>query len=168
MLRSFCSLALALVGVNAETWGLSKEFLQEKSDVTDMIETRLGTAFSLVTLLCVFNMFIVCKVKFIKRVLGEDVNNKFLATRALILISQFQMRALEFIVDEENKNNYWLLETIDLSVYRMRLLHSSLLTIECFFVILYNLVVWNRTVVLKVDRADYEAILNTAGREFSH
>jgi len=164
MLRSFCSLALALVGVNAKSWGL---FLQEKSDVTGMIETRLGTAFSLVTLLCVFNMFIVCKVKFITRVLGEDVNKKFLGTRALILISQFQLRALEFIVDDENKKNYWILESMDLSVYRMRLLHSSLLTIECFFVILFNMVVWNRTVVLKADRADYEEILNSAGRELT-
>merc|ERR1712137_668700 len=112
MLRSFCSLALALVGVNAETWGLSKEFLQDKSDVTGMIETRLGTAFSLVTLLCVFNMFFVCKVKFITNVLGEDVNTKFLGTRALILISQFQLRALEFFIDTENKKNYWFVEAM--------------------------------------------------------
>lgn len=132
--------------------GISQDILDEHSDVTAMIEMRLGTAFSIVTILCIMNMYVVCETSFITNVLG-DANMKFLATRALILISQIQLRALEMLVRDPDAvtGTSWLKDFFNLSVYRMRLLHSSLLTIECFGVVIYNLIAWNGDLKLEAD-----------------
>jgi len=110
-------------------------------DKSHLALDKIDTAFSVVTLLCIYNMAVICRLKHVKKVLG-NANVKFLATRLLILLSQVQLKAIDFVVLSKKTKPGSIIARINLSQYQGYLLHSSLLTYECFLLVLLNLVVW--------------------------
>lgn len=118
--------------------------------VEEKLQDKIKTVFSVVTILCVVNMKLICKLKDVKTSMG-NANLKFQGTRLLLLIAQVQSQVIEaFTVDakmykvvQEKSEQYDLdLHVLSLSQYQARLLHVALLSIECLAVVLFNRIVW--------------------------
>lgn len=111
---------------------------------------KLEDYFTFATILCVYNMFLICKFKDVVDALG-NANLKFTGMRLLIIIAQIQpqvvqmklvMHTLNLIkedTEEETLHNKNL----------MKLLHSTLLTFECLFVVLFNYFTWENEELTK-------------------
>lgn len=108
---------------------------------------KLKTIFMPITLLCVYNMLLICKFEPVTKALG-NANAKFLGTRLLLLVAQVQKTVLEsplFI-----KNVLGLNPVSNLS--EVKLMHSSLITVECLVVVLFNFWFWTGAHDIDTDR----------------
>jgi len=107
---------------------------------------KIGPIFATLTALCVLNMMVICKVKEVKEALTNpdrpfwDANKKFLGTRALLLLAQFQLKGVQWARNNRDSNK--IAAYLDLSEFRGNLWHASLLSIECLAVILINFYAW--------------------------
>mmetsp|Transcript_33840 Transcript_33840/g.89713 ORF Transcript_33840/g.89713 Transcript_33840/m.89713 type:complete len:451 (+) Transcript_33840:93-1445(+) len=151
--------AFVLVGVLRSALDFAICFMQEHPEhkaLADQIEitalSKIGPVFAFATVMCVANMLIVGKMKDITDHLG-NANMKFQGTRLLLLIAQIQPQVLSAItvgshlyqVLQANAEKYHLdgwLEAWTFTDYQAKLLHASLLNMECLIVIVFNRVFW--------------------------
>jgi len=115
--------------------------LLQKSDIA---MEKVDTAFLVVTILCIYNMAMICKLSHVKKVLGK-ASVKFLATRTLLLISQVQLKIIMQFASPSMTSmakRIPFLANWHLSVYQGYLMPSTLLTYECLLLVAFNLIVW--------------------------
>mmetsp|Transcript_143743 Transcript_143743/g.374353 ORF Transcript_143743/g.374353 Transcript_143743/m.374353 type:complete len:442 (+) Transcript_143743:73-1398(+) len=159
--RSIGNLAVAVLGA-------SEEYSYLSATLRDKTLAQIGPVFSVATLLCVYNMFVLGKMSDIRAHLGS-ANLKFQATRFLVLISQIQLQVLMglcvgsklYQAAQKLPPKYsGIVESWHLSTYRAQLMHAALLNFECLFVVLFNRCVWRSS-------ADYgdEVKAQTSARE---
>eukprot|EP00927_Polykrikos_kofoidii_P033360 TRINITY_DN2820_c0_g3_i1.p1 TRINITY_DN2820_c0_g3~~TRINITY_DN2820_c0_g3_i1.p1 ORF type:complete len:467 (+),score=60.41 TRINITY_DN2820_c0_g3_i1:71-1471(+) len=124
-------------------------------------ETFLGPVFAFLTILCVANMILVSSLQDVKDDL-PGCNSKFLGTRIMLLVSQLQLnickafvkgmplyKAVRHVVNKPAAQKHIPQFVIDLlhrwtfSEFQANLLHSSLLTLECLFLVIFNTRIWD-------------------------
>lgn len=108
---------------------------------------------SVMTLLCVYNMFVICRATLINKKLPRS-SLKFLATRLLLLVSQIQLKAIMMCSETKNStlstisqsdmvyDHVALVRKLHLNQWSGMLLHSTLLSYECLIVVLLNFYFW--------------------------
>merc|ERR1740130_654644 len=155
LLRSVVSVCLAAASSHVE-WQVTIV------DIQGVMAAKVDPMFLFATVLCVLNMLILGKMTEVKKVLGK-VNNKFNATRALLIIGQGQMMVLTSATTE-NPNYEKIMKALhhvpglenlswNFNIDQARLLHSSLLCFECLIVALVNLKLWDaQEHQLRLDR----------------
>jgi hypothetical protein len=106
-------------------------------------EKTVGTIASVLSLLCTYNMLVVCKLPYMKKALG-NASMKFNGTKILLLLGPNQLKILMSLTTDAAVMGpkKQLANFLDLSTERAMLLHSSLLSIECLAVVILNLVSW--------------------------
>jgi len=106
-------------------------------------EKTVGTIASVLSLLCTYNMLVVCKLPYMKKALG-NASMKFNGTKILLLLGPNQLKILMSLTTDAAiaGPKKQLASFLDLSTERAMLLHSSLLSIECLAVVILNLVSW--------------------------
>lgn len=138
-----------VVTVLSESKDPGKAFLAQQ--LQEKVLNQIGPVFTVGTMLCVYNMYIIAKMKDVTDHLGK-ASLKFQATRVLLLVSQIQLQVLIGITAGSKlqqaieKLPAPLNQTADylhLSVYRAKLLHASLLGFECLAVIIVNRFMWD-------------------------
>eukprot|EP00403_Amphidinium_massartii_P011371 CAMPEP_0178426406 /NCGR_PEP_ID=MMETSP0689_2-20121128/29218_1 /TAXON_ID=160604 /ORGANISM="Amphidinium massartii, Strain CS-259" /LENGTH=461 /DNA_ID=CAMNT_0020048091 /DNA_START=105 /DNA_END=1486 /DNA_ORIENTATION=- len=137
------------------------ESRDKAAKLEDELLPKIATIFMFVTLLCIFNMIVIGKVKAITSALG-NATAKFLALRLLLLIAQTQLQILmgcttgskiylnimqhegqiQPLLDKYVPSWHWQLTDWDFSEYQAKLLHASLLSYECLVMVLLNLICW--------------------------
>lgn len=146
MLRSVVNLALSVLKARHAERAALITALQSKG------LAFISPVFTVATLLCVFNMLVICRMADIKKRLG-NANLKFQGTRFLVLVSQIQLQVLlGFCVGsslDEAAEKYLpgqyqeMIHSWGFSTYRSQLLHSCLLCFECLAVVVFHLCVWS-------------------------
>jgi len=108
-------------------------------------EKTLGTIASVLSLLCTYNMLVVCKLPYMKSALG-NASMKFNGTKILLLLGPNQLKILMSLTTDAATTGAKakLAGFLDLSTERAMLLHSSLLCFECLVVVILNLVSWRK------------------------
>lgn len=121
-----------------------------------LVQTKMKSFAAVFMILCIFNMIVLCKIKLVKEALG-NASLKFLATRMILIIIQYQPLLLSFLANPDeflqigpaNK----LLQGTDLGDFIKRLgitedlaklLNSSFLCWEGLLVVLFNFWAWER------------------------
>lgn len=99
------------------------------------VANNLSIVFSFFTFVCIGNMAILLKMPELTKpeAMGKRASLKFLACRGLLLISQMQAMVLKFI-------GKYLLP--NLGENRSLLCNACLLTVECFFIAIWNIFAW--------------------------
>jgi len=106
--------------------------LQAVLDLQILVLEKISTVFSVLTLICVYNMFVICKLSYIKDALG-NASLKFMGMRLLLIISVIQPKVLSKLAEYQFH---------DLTEDNARILHASLLSIECLVVVCFNFYAW--------------------------
>lgn len=149
-IRSLSNVVISLLVGLPQMAAYKAKLLSTQAQILD----KSDPVFMVATVLCVYNMIILCRMEDIKKKLG-NANLKFQATRILVLLAQFQMKILigltvgskiyELLMHLPPKYAVHvdpLLKSWHLSVPRAQLLHAALLNIECLFVALFNRCAW--------------------------
>jgi len=99
----------------------------------DTVAKNLSISFSFFTFVCIGNMIILLKMPELTKpnALGKNASLKFLACRALLLISQMQVIVIKII-------DHW----VKLGETRGYLCNACLLTVECFLIAIWNIFAW--------------------------
>jgi len=108
-------------------------------------EKTVGTIASVLSLLCTYNMLVVCKLPFMDKALPK-ASLKFNGTKILLLLGPNQLKILMSLTTDAAATGAKakLAGFLDLSTERAMLLHSSLLCFECLAVVILNLVSWRK------------------------
>eukprot|EP00419_Tripos_fusus_P063262 CAMPEP_0172927506 /NCGR_PEP_ID=MMETSP1075-20121228/217498_1 /TAXON_ID=2916 /ORGANISM="Ceratium fusus, Strain PA161109" /LENGTH=383 /DNA_ID=CAMNT_0013788763 /DNA_START=495 /DNA_END=1644 /DNA_ORIENTATION=+ len=119
--------------------------------IQSKVTKTLDPVFLCATVLSVINMFLLSRIEEVERVLPR-ANQRFHATRALLLIGQGQITVLSaFVTSNAGANpvikalqHFNIIKDVpfDLGIHQIRLLHSSLLCFECLMVAIVNHIVW--------------------------
>lgn len=109
-----------------------QEFMDQHGEVMKSTCSKVADVLSAMTVLCVYNMFIIGRFESITHALG-NANAKFLGTRMLLMLQSFQPKVLKVSAVHD---------ALKLDENTSKLLHSSLLTLECLLVILFNFFSW--------------------------
>jgi len=167
--------AFVVVGVLRSALDFGITVMQEDplhKEMSDQIQlkvlSKIGPVFAFATILCVVNMLIIGKMKDITDHLG-NANMKFQGTRLLLLIAQIQPQILSGITTgsklyeavQQNAEKFHLegyLERWTFTDYQSKLMHVSLLSLECLVVILFNRVFW------KLDDGQMSSLLERPRR----
>eukprot|EP00930_Biecheleria_cincta_P077358 TRINITY_DN6463_c0_g3_i1.p1 TRINITY_DN6463_c0_g3~~TRINITY_DN6463_c0_g3_i1.p1 ORF type:complete len:465 (-),score=92.98 TRINITY_DN6463_c0_g3_i1:46-1380(-) len=165
-IRSLANVIITLVVGLPQMAAYKDKLLSTQAQILE----KSDPVFAVATVLCVYNMIILCGMKDIKDKLG-NANMKFQATRILVLLAQFQMKILigltvgskiyEMLMHLPPKYAVHvdpLLKSWHLSVPRAQLMHAALLNVECLFVALFNRLAWSAS-------ADYGANEKVSARE---
>merc|ERR1712032_582209 len=123
------------------------------TDLHDSFSESINVAFAALTLLCVMNMVIICRMQMIEEKLG-NANLKFTGTRLLILALEIQGKLMDaFTVDSKLYNTAekyrsllpdWVpFKKWSFSTEQAHLFNLSLLNIECFLVVVLNYWTWH-------------------------
>lgn len=131
--------------------------------IQSKVTKTLDPVFLCATVLSVINMFLLSRIEEVERVLPR-ANQRFHATRALLLIGQGQITVLSaFVTSNAGANpvikalqHFNIIKDVpfDLGIHQIRLLHSSLLCFECLMVAIVNHIVWK-------DPETYKRLDNT-------
>lgn len=98
----------------------------------EAVEKTVSILASFMSIMCTYNMFIICKLPFLEEALGH-ANMKFNGTKVMLLVGPNQLKVLLALAK---------LGFLDLSEQRAMLLHSSLISAECLLVTLLNFFAW--------------------------
>eukprot|EP00927_Polykrikos_kofoidii_P042014 TRINITY_DN3588_c0_g1_i1.p1 TRINITY_DN3588_c0_g1~~TRINITY_DN3588_c0_g1_i1.p1 ORF type:complete len:477 (-),score=39.26 TRINITY_DN3588_c0_g1_i1:120-1550(-) len=145
IVKAVLSFGTAFLGIRPELVRLLNMDETTLEVKTAEIQGKISVVFSVLTMICVYNMVIICKLKYLKDTLG-NANGKFLGVRLLLLAGQVQEKALSFMVTH---NDAWPFTILNLSEKREMLLHSTLLSYECLFVALFNIWAWEIDLPIK-------------------
>jgi len=153
MLRSIVTIvAVGLSAFNPQFWN---DMLHNYNMLMDTFNIVFGYA----TIVCIINMSLILQIKdtTAKDALGRTANLKFLATRGLLLISQFLPQVLQkWTLDNGAKETFFhkqrkltsklpkFLSEWHLSVYQSCLLNASLLCYFCLIFAVVNHFFWRR------------------------
>lgn len=112
-----------------------------------------GPCFTLVTILCVINMFLIGKMRELTDRLG-NATSKFLGVRMLLLVGQVQIQVLTNVsnpakLDQATQkllDENWISEKTRNSIVftedHANLLNATLLCIECLLIVVFNRISW--------------------------
>jgi len=100
-------------------------------------ESKIGMMASAMSLLCTYNMLVICKLDYMKRSLPRP-SMKFNGTKMLLLLGPNQLKVLSAFTASKNP----FAQSFDLSTERAMLIHSSLMCFECLVVVLLNFYAW--------------------------
>mmetsp|Transcript_50211 Transcript_50211/g.101027 ORF Transcript_50211/g.101027 Transcript_50211/m.101027 type:complete len:460 (-) Transcript_50211:357-1736(-) len=126
----------------------------------------VSTVFSAITLLCVVNMFIICRMSIITDKL-QKANQKFMGTRLLLLAGEIQAKiiaaftvnsALYNHVEKHAQKLNFPIHKWNLTDEQSHLLHLSLLNFECLVVVIYNLVAWYQLDIEKAGILNFKPL----------
>lgn len=137
------------------------KFISIAAGFQEKLASFMGPVSATLTIMCVVNMSIAANLQDVKNVL-PGANSKFLGTRIMLIVSQLQLsvfkafvkgmplyRALRRAVHTPTAQNNIPQFLIDIlhswkfSEFQANLLHSSLLTIECLLLVIFNTRVWD-------------------------
>merc|ERR1712032_383098 len=110
-------------------------------------QKQISTIASVLSLLCTYNMLVVCKLPYMRAALG-NASMKFNGAKVLLLLGPNQLKILlslsttALAAQGTDSAKGWLVGMLDLSKERAMLLHSSLLSFECLLVVVLNLLSW--------------------------
>jgi len=96
------------------------------------ISEKLQDYFTVLTVLCVYNMFLICSFQNVVDALG-NANQKFTGMRMLIILGQLQPQVVQMPLVQR---------ALYLNENTGKLLHSTLLTFECLIVVIFNYKSW--------------------------
>jgi hypothetical protein len=127
--------AWVFAGTLTEIWKWSMLHTDSQNATIKYIDERLSGAFSTLTVLCVYNMIIICNWQPIQESL-VNTSRKFIGTRALLLIAQLQLGIIE---------TPFIQQLLGLAGFpnTPELLHTALLQVECLFMIAFNYFSWD-------------------------
>jgi hypothetical protein len=126
----------------------------------EQVLAGIGVMLSGVTILCIINMITICNLPMIKKGL-KNASLKFIATRLLVLASQFQA---QFLIGTTGSPPTIVAKYLGLSQYQAMLLQSVLLTYECVLLVIFNFVAWYLQVELdNLLGFDQEEVNETLG-----
>eukprot|EP00811_Abedinium_folium_P032396 NODE_5445_length_1769_cov_9.696102.p1 GENE.NODE_5445_length_1769_cov_9.696102~~NODE_5445_length_1769_cov_9.696102.p1 ORF type:complete len:360 (+),score=96.75 NODE_5445_length_1769_cov_9.696102:567-1646(+) len=136
MIRSTCSITLVTMAMSG--------MKEQAATIHDVVLSKLDVAFVLVTALCIYNMMVVLSMRELKDVsaLGKWASQKFLACRALLVLSQVQPTVITILAEHPELG-------LKFSPMQGRLLHSTLLATECLLLAVSDYIMWR-----VVDRDD--------------
>jgi len=139
-MHSFLLFVIAFFGHHIDTENSTQVALLAKGKAA---EKTLGTIASVLSLLCTYNMFVICKLPYMKKALG-NASMKFNGTKILLLLGPNQLKILMSLTIKSAVSGpkKKLVGFLNLSEERAMLLHSSLLCFECFVVVILNYVSW--------------------------
>jgi len=131
------------------------------------IKSKISIIASVASLLCTYNMIVICKLKFIRESLGQP-SLKFNGTKIMLLLGPNQLKIISALVN--TSDNYLLtlpmlrniVRGLDLSQERSYLVHSSLMCFECLVVVLINLWAWELIPAAKEDADGYHKVPDNA------
>jgi len=135
---------LAFVGHHIDTSDSTQTQILAKLSAA---EKTVSTIASVLSLLCTYNMLVVCKLPYMKQALG-NASMKFNGTKVLLLLGPNQLKILLSLstaavgAASADSAKDKLVGFLDLSKERAMLLHTSLLSFECLLVVVLNLVSW--------------------------
>jgi len=136
--------SLAFLGHHIDTNDDSEKQMLAK---LALAEKTVSTIASVLSLLCTYNMLVVCKLQYMRQALG-NASMKFNGTKVLLLLGPNQLKILMALTTnalgaaDADSTKGWLVGLLDLSKERAMLLHTSLLSFECLLVVVLNLVSW--------------------------
>jgi len=150
ILKTMVNIVIAMISSDPK----NEDFLEP---IQEKIIKTLDPVFLFATILSVINMMLLGKIKTVQKVL-PNANNKFNATRALLIIGQGQLTFLRALITKSATSTSPVLHAIqnfkfhgeqpfqnlhwDFGIHQARLLHSSLLCFECLIVAVVNCKVW--------------------------
>lgn len=121
----------------------------------------MGPVSAFLTIMCVVNMILASSLQDVKNDL-PGANSKFLGTRVMLIVSQMQLSVFKAFVKgmplyeglrravnkpaAQNHIPHFVIDIIHswkFSEFQANLLHSSLLTIECLLLVIFNTRVWD-------------------------
>lgn len=145
MLRSVVTMLIAAAQTNM-AWN------ESVTQIQTVFAAKVDPMFLFATVLCVVNMLILGRMNEVQKVLG-NVNAKFNATRALLLIGQGQMLVLTAATTSNSSYDKIMsflhkvpgLENLawEFNIEQARLFHSSLLCFECVIIAYVNSRLWD-------------------------
>eukprot|EP00927_Polykrikos_kofoidii_P028480 TRINITY_DN24864_c0_g1_i1.p1 TRINITY_DN24864_c0_g1~~TRINITY_DN24864_c0_g1_i1.p1 ORF type:complete len:528 (+),score=76.76 TRINITY_DN24864_c0_g1_i1:55-1584(+) len=138
VIKAIITFAEAFLSIRANWVAVLRMDEDEFADKITNLQSKISIVFSVLTMLCVYNMLVICRMKYIKDALG-NANMKFLGVRILLLAGQVQEKVIVFMADRADT---WPFSLADLSSERGKLLHASLLSYECLLVALFNIYAW--------------------------
>jgi len=116
-------------------------FMEQNGELLEKGYAKINDALVVITIICIYNMILICNFEPIQDALG-NATAKFFGLRVLMLLQQIQPMVLKnsavmayFCTPHSCKNTE---DTENIG----KLLHSSLLTLECVLVILFNFLSW--------------------------
>jgi hypothetical protein len=115
-------------------------FVEAHKDPIAKVDLMLNHVFSAMTLLCIYNMILICRFKDIQDALAHP-SLKFFGTRFLLLVAQVQPQILR----NQVVRNLAIFRSYDGHTYSEKtpeLAHVALLPLECLLVIAFNYVTW--------------------------
>jgi len=143
--------ALSVISVVIAMFSSVPEYAEILRPYQHKLDTKVQPVFAAFTILAMANMIFLGRLKPVAKQI-PNTNKKFLATRMLLLISQIQHTVLgtfqntpekaspvvEFLAKHRlmHRDYYYLYEN------QIRLLHSSLLVVECFAMTVVNYYMW--------------------------
>eukprot|EP00928_Gymnodinium_smaydae_P079491 TRINITY_DN63404_c0_g1_i1.p1 TRINITY_DN63404_c0_g1~~TRINITY_DN63404_c0_g1_i1.p1 ORF type:complete len:406 (-),score=101.08 TRINITY_DN63404_c0_g1_i1:79-1296(-) len=138
IIGSIHSVILFVLAYGGHHWDLSPEQLEK----LEKGEHTIGMMASAMSLLCTYNMLVICKLDYVKKSLG-NASMKFNGTKILLLLGPNQLKVLTLLIT--NPALSAIFSFLELSNQRVRLMHSSLLCYECLAVVIVNFVSWKES-----------------------
>lgn len=163
-LHAFVALGVVKTLVNVVLAVLSADWLMKAAiePYQEMFMNFFNPVFIFATILSVVNMFVLGRVQAVSAVV-PNVNKKFNATRALLLIGQMQLTVLSAATTDTPEHASKILRLLHkvpfgpfhrlhwwFGMNQARLMHSSLLCFECLIMTIVNYFMWHSSDYNKV------------------
>lgn len=142
-LRGISNIVVAIAG-DYDKYAYIASLLQDK------VLVQIQPVFTVATVLCVYNVIVICGMNDIKKHLG-NANLKFQGVRFLVLVAQIQLLVLQAVtkgsklyqnVEKLPPRFSDMIHSWDFSTYRAMLMHAALLNFECLLVVVFQRCAW--------------------------
>jgi len=143
-IHSILLFSLAFMGHHIDT---SVDAEKQTLAKLTLVEQKVSTIASVLSLLCTYNMLVICRLRYMKTAL-PGASMKFNGTKVLLLLGPNQLKILLSLstpalgANDAGSTKDWLVGLLGLSKERAMLLHTSLLSFECLLVVVLNLLSW--------------------------
>lgn len=131
------SVILFTLAYGGHHWNLSPEQLEKM----EKGEKTIGMMASAMSLLCTYNMLVICKLSYVKASLG-NASMKFNGTKILLLLGPNQLKVLMLLITNPALSSMFAFLGMNGDDDRVKLVHSSLLCYECLAVVCVNYFSW--------------------------
>jgi len=166
--RSFC--AFCLSGVLVYYQDAQAEPPEFFLVLQHVVSSGFSKVLAALAILCVINMTVICNMKTVKEPLG-NANMKFSGTQFLLIAGEVQSRIIDaFTTGKPLYQTAFQYVTLfdkfnvpmsnwNFSIVQARMLHLSLLNLECLCVVMFNFLAWSspelkRSGILLPERVD--------------
>lgn len=118
----------------------------EKKGHIQKAEHVVGLFASAFSLLCTYNMIVVCKLDFVNTGMRGNANLKFNGTKIMLLLGPNQLKFLLIFANSANVHVSSFREKLGFDESQAYLLHATLMCYECFVVVLLNAYAWRHPI----------------------